>query len=324
MKPRILITEPIVEAVMDDLRDKYAVDVGERGQFNSEEALCEVIENYDALLSMVSSPVTKKVIANGKRLKVVANHAVGYNNIDLEAAQEAGIAAAHTPDVLTESTADLTMALFLSVARKIGPAQNFLRDGKFDGWDPLGFLGTELNGKTLGIVGLGRIGAATARRAKSFGLSILYHNRNRVARETEESLDASYVSSVQKLATKSDIISLHCPLTEETFHAVDEDILDRMGEEALLINTSRGPVVDEAALAEALHSGSIGGAGLDVFENEPQVHPKLLDAPNCVLTPHIGSATYHTRKAIGQLAANAIRDVLEGKPHAEISNLIIS
>ncbi len=322
MSYRVLITEPIVESVIQKLEQHFEVVVGERGQFYDEASLLEVIGDFDALLPMLSSPVTEKVLNAGNRLKVVANHAVGYNNIDIEAAQQAGIKVANTPGVLSESSADCAMALLLATARKIVEAQDFLYEGKFDGWDPLAFLGMELNGKTMGIFGMGRIGKAVARRAKGFGISILYHNRSRVEKEIEQELDAEYIPKLETLAERSDILSLNCPLTDETHHAINAKMLKRMPSHALLINTARGPVVDEEALAEALHNGEIGGAGLDVFEEEPEVHPRLLTAPNCVLTPHIASATHETRKAIGMLAANAIIGVLDGTPDEQIPNLI--
>lgn len=322
MDYRVLITEPIVSSVIDRLSGRYEVVVGKRGDFVDEVSLVNAIPTFDALLPMLSAPITAEVIAAGDRLKVIANHAVGYNNIDLEAAKRAGVKVANTPDVLTESSADCTMALMLSAARHICEAQQFLHDGKFDGWDPLGFLGLELNGKTLGILGMGRIGTAVARRARAFGMDIIYHNRSRVDDQTEQELDAEWVPDIETLAERSDVLSLNCPLTDETHHIINEAILDRMPDHALLINTARGPVVDEAALAEALHGGILGGAGIDVFEEEPEVHPRLLTAPRCVLTPHIASATDETREAIGMLAADAVIGVLEGKPEREIPNLI--
>lgn len=322
MAKRVLITEPIVESVIQKLQEKYHVDVATRGKFNNEAALIKAIPKYDALLPMLSNPVTAKVIKAGTHLKIIANHAVGYNNIDIEAARQADIKIANTPDVLTESSADCAMALLLATARKICDAQQYLRNGHFDGWEPLGFLGMELNGKTLGIVGMGRIGSALARRANAFGLRIMYHNRSRVPKKREQKLNATYVNSLRELASQSDILSLNCPLTDETHHLINAAILDIMPDHAILINTARGSVVDEQALAEALHSQIIGGAGLDVFENEPEVHPKLLSAKNCVLTPHIASATQHTRESIGMLAADAIIGVLENKPASAIPNLI--
>lgn len=318
---KVLLTEPIVQEVIDYLGEHTEVTVGERGAYNSEEALKEAVGKYDALLSMLSNPVTEKVLKAGSdRLKIVANHAVGYNNIDIEAAEALGISVANTPDVLTESTADCTLALMLAVARKICEAQSYLREGHFDGWEPLGFLGMELNGRTLGILGMGRIGQAVARRAKAFGMNILYHNRTPLDRKSEKELSANYAENVGELARNSDILSLNCPLTEETYHSINASILQVMPDHSILINTARGPVVDEQALAEALHQGVIAGAGLDVFEEEPKVHPKLLSAPRCVLTPHIASATDETRKAIGMLAANAILGIKNGR--TEIPNLI--
>ncbi len=322
MSARILITEPIIDEVIENLRADYTVDVGHRGQFTTEQDLIDIIEPYDALLPMLSNPVTANVIAAGKNLKIIANHAVGCNNIDIEAARKAGVHVANTPGVLTESCADFTLGLILSLARKLRPAENYLRKGNFEGWEPLGFLGQELNGRTLGIFGMGRIGTAVARRAKAFGLKIQYHNRHRVDPTTEQELEAVYAESLKMLAKNADILSLHCPLTDGTHHAIDQAMLKAMPKHALLINTSRGPVVDEQALAEALHEQEIDGVALDVFEDEPNVHPHLLDAPNCILTPHIASATYQSRKDIGQLAADAIRGILEGDPPADIPNLL--
>lgn len=322
MAKQILITEPIIPSVIEKLKSYYHVDVGNRGTYNNEQALIEAIPQYDALLPMLSNPITEKVIKAGNKLKVIANHAVGYNNIDIEAAHNHNIAVANTPDVLTDSCAEFTIGLMLAVSRRFFDAQQYLLDGKFNGWEPLGFLGKELNNSTLGIIGMGRIGTGVARRAHAMGMNILYHNRSKVSNELETELDATYYPSVEQLVTKSDYVTLHCPLTDETHHLIDEKRLNKMKNDAILINTSRGPVVDEEALAKSLHDGSIGGAGLDVFENEPSLHPKLKNAPNCVLTPHIASASHQTRKAIGMLAADAIIGILENKPTSEIPNLI--
>ncbi|WP_445666556.1 2-hydroxyacid dehydrogenase [Fodinibius sp. AD559] len=322
MSNRVLITEPIIPSVIDKLEKRYQVDVGERGTYNDEQALIDDIPGYDALLPMLSNPITEKVIAAGSNLEIIANHAVGYNNIDIKAAQKHNVAVANTPDVLTDSCAEFTIGLMLAVSRRLFEAQEYLLDGNFNNWEPLGFLGKELNGSTLGIIGMGRIGTGVARRAKALGMEICYHNRSKVDPDLEQELDAQYCATVKELVTQSDIITLHCPLTDETHHLINDEILSLMPEDAILINTSRGPVVDEEALAQALHNGLIGGAGLDVFENEPELHPKLKTAPNCIRTPHIASASFQTREAIGMLAADAIIGILEGQPPSEIPNLI--
>ncbi len=322
MSQRVLVTEPIIPSVIDKLESHFQVDVGERGTYNDEEALIEAIPRYEAILPMLSNPITEQVIEAGENLKIIANHAVGYNNIDLEAADKHNVYVANTPGVLTDSCAEFTIGLMLAVSRRFFEAQRYLLNGKFNNWEPLGFLGKELNGSTLGIVGMGRIGTGVARRAKALGMDIQYHNRNRVDKETEQQLDATYCQELKTLIQDSDIISLHCPLTDETHHLIDEGALSLMDDDTILINTSRGPVVEEAALAEALHNETIGGAGLDVFEHEPDVHPRLQDAPNCLLTPHIASASYQTREAIGMLAANAIIGILQNQPASEIPNLI--
>ncbi|MEL7833793.1 D-glycerate dehydrogenase [Fodinibius sp. Rm-B-1B1-1] len=322
MSERVLVTEPIIPEVIEKLENQYQVDVGKSGTYDNEEALINDIPAYDALLPMLSNPISEDVITAGTNLKVIANHAVGYNNINVKAAIKEDIAVANTPGVLTDSCAEFTIGLMLAVSRRLFDAQEYLLDGKFENWEPLGFLGTELNGNTLGIIGMGRIGTGVARRAKALGMNICYHNRSRVSPEIEQELNASYCSSIKELASQSNFISLHCPLTDDTHHLIDHEILDVMNSNTILINTSRGPVVDEEALAHALHNKTIGGAGLDVFEDEPKLHPKLKTAPNCVLTPHIASASYQTRKDIGLLAADAIIGILEGKSHSEIPNLI--
>jgi len=322
MSKRVLVTEPIIPAVIDKLRNHFTVEVGKRGDYNSQKALIQHIGEYDGMLSMLSNPITENVLAAGERLQIVANHAVGYNNIDLKAAKHHNIHIANTPGVLSDSCAEFTIALMLAVARRLFSAQQYLLDGEYEGWEPLGFLGMELQGSTVGIIGMGRIGQAVARRAGALGMEVLYHNRNQVPQETETKLQATYISSVEEIAQQADVLTLHCPLSKETEHLIDQSILSLMPEHAILINTSRGPVVDEEALADALHSAKIGGAGIDVFEREPKVHPQLQSAPNCLLTPHIASASQKTRRDIGMLAASAIIDLLQGKKPSDIPNLI--
>jgi len=322
MSKRVLVTEPIIPSVIEKLEQYYQVDVGERGTYDREDALVKDIAKYHALLPMLSNPITKNVIAAGDNLQIIANHAVGFNNIDVEAAGKQGIYVANTPGVLTESCAEFTIGLMIAVARHFVEAQQYLLDGKFKSWEPLGFLGKELQNSTLGIVGMGRIGQAVAQRALALGMNILYHNRNRVSLDIEEQLQATYCENIEELAQQSDILTLHCPLTEKTHHLIDADILSLMKDDAILINTSRGPVVDEEALAKALHTETIGGAAVDVFENEPEVNPNLQTAPNCLRTPHMASASHKTREAIGMLAADAIIAILENQPKSDIPNLI--
>lgn len=320
--PHILVTEPIPQSVVSYLQNTGEVTVAQKGAYQSERQLIQDLPKYDALLCMLSTPVTEKVLKKAKNLKIVANFAVGYDNIDVKAANKLGIKVANTPDVLTEACGDYAMGLLLALSRKFKEAEQYLRDGKFTGWEPLGFLGMELRGRTLGIIGMGRIGQAFAQRARAFGMNIIYHNRSPIAPEKEKALDAEYFNDHKELARRSDVLSLNCPLTKETHHLVDRELLKIMPQHALLINISRGAVINEAVLAEALHNEIIGGAALDVFEEEPKVHPKLLSAPNTLLLPHIASATHKTREAIGMLAAEAITSVLQGKPDDEIPNLI--
>tara|TARA_R110000868_G_scaffold235273_1_gene489010 strand:+ start:4975 stop:5952 length:978 start_codon:yes stop_codon:yes gene_type:complete len=322
--PRILVTEPIPTTVITYLEEFGNVTIGKKGEFNSEEHLIKELHKYDALLCMLSTPVSETVLKSASNLKVIANFAVGYNNIDTKAANKLNIKVANTPDVLTEACGDFAMALLMATTRSFFEAESYLRQGKFKGWEPLGFLGMELRGKTLGILGMGRIGQAFAKRAKAFGMNIIYYNRSEVSREIQEILDCKLVGNLEELARQSDVLSLNCPLTPDTYHIIDSNIFSIVPKHSILINISRGPVVDEEALAEALHSKEIAGAGLDVFENEPTVHPRLLNAPNCTMLPHIASATFETREAIGMLAAKAIKQVLSGTPDSKITNLVTS
>lgn len=320
----ILVTEPIPQKAIAYLQEFGRVTVAPKGKYMTEASLLNDIEHYHALLCMLSTPVTKNVLQKASKLKIVANFAVGYNNIDIAAARERGIKVANTPDVLTEACGDFAMGLLMATTRRFYEAETYLRTGKFKGWEPLGFLGMELRGKKLGIIGMGRIGQAFAHRARAFGMHIFYSNRKPVAHDIETSLNATYVPNYRELAAQCDVLSLNCPLTPETHHLVDGEILQLMPKHAYLINISRGAVVDEAALAEALHNAEIAGAGLDVFEHEPEVHPRLLSAPNCTMLPHIASATYETREAIAMLAANAIGRVLSGCPSDDIPNLVVT
>lgn len=278
----------------------------------SREALLRLVAGADAIVSLLSDRIDAEALdAAGPGLRVVANYAVGLDNVDLDACRERGVAVAHTPEVLDEATADLAWALLLATARRILEGHRLVASGSWSGWSPLQLLGTSLHGRRFGVVGLGRIGTAAARRARGFGMEVVYHARHRREREEAE-LSARWLPLPELLAS-SDVVSLHCPLTDATRGLIDASALSRMKPTALLINTARGEVVDEGALVEALSEGRLAGAGLDVFEREPRIHPRLPALANVVLTPHLGSATVSTRDAMARLAADAVVAVLEGR-----------
>jgi len=265
------------------------------------EQLIARIPGKRALLCLLTDSVDRAVLDAADALEVIANIAVGYNNIDLVAARERGIAVTNTPDVLTEASADFTWALILGITRRIGEGERLVRRGEWKGWALDFMLGAELRGKQLGIVGYGRIGRAVAARAAAFGMHVVHNSR-------------SGGMPLDRLLSTSDVVSLHCPLTPETFHLIDQAALARMKRSAYLINTSRGPVVEEAALAWALRERMISGAAIDVYENEPAVHPDLLKLENVLLAPHLASATVETRTAMADLAVRNVLAVLAGQP----------
>jgi glyoxylate reductase len=308
---RIVVTRRIPEAARELLRQAGEVWMSEVDRPLTPEELREAVRGADAIVSMLHDRVDGSVAdAAGPGLRVVANVAVGYDNVDVAALTERGVVVTNTPGVLTDATADLAFGLLLALTRRIVEGDRLLRARR--PWSfHLGFmLGSGLQEKTLGVVGLGQIGTATARRARAFGMRIVYSGRSRSAAETE--LDARFVSFEELLAT-SDVVSLHCPLTPETRHLIDADALAAMKSSAVLVNTTRGPVVDEPALADALSRKEIAGAALDVFEKEPEVEPRLLEMDNVVLTPHLGSATVETRTEMALLAARNVVAVLRGE-----------
>lgn len=269
--------------------------------------LGEAVRDADGLVCLLTDRVDRPLLEAGARarLRVVANVAVGFDNVDVAAAADLGIAVTNTPGVLDESTADLAFALALMARRATTDAERSLRAGEWTGWSIDGFLGHDVHGATLGIVGWGRVGRAVGRRGAAFGMEVIHTAHHPTGEPGEVSLD--------ELLRRADVVSLHVPLTDETRHLVDASRLRSMKPTSVLVNTSRGPVVDEAALAEALHDRTIFGAGLDVFEGEPTVHPRLLDAPGAVLLPHVGSATVATRTAMARLAASSVVAVLDGR-----------
>ncbi|MDQ3386784.1 MAG: D-glycerate dehydrogenase [Actinomycetota bacterium] len=309
MPDKVLVTREIPAAGLHPLEDFDVTVLRERPP--TREELLEAVRGVNGILSTATEKIDGEVLdAAGGSLKVVANMAVGYDNIDVAAAEEHGVVVTNTPGVLDETTADVAFMLMLAAARRLGESERVLRAREWEWWGPNLFVGVDMWGKKLGIVGMGRIGQAVARRAKGFGMEILYHNRSQ-DEVTEKELDARYLDLDELLET-ADFISIHTPLTDETRHLIGTYELEKMKGQAVLVNTSRGPVVDESALAEALADGRIFAAGLDVYEEEPKVHPKLLELENVVLAPHIGSGSIDTRNKMAVLAAENIVAVLSG------------
>lgn len=301
------------------LLKNYEISGNNEDRFLSKEEIIKGARDASALISLLSDRIDSEVISSLPKLKVIANYAVGYNNIDIEEARKRGIRVTNTPGALTDATADLTMALLLATSRRIVEGDRLVRERKFEGWKPGLLKGPALKGKILGIIGMGRIGKAVASRAKAFGMNILYHNRKPLLQSEEEELCVKHVS-LEELLKSSDFISLHVPLMGETYHLLNEKRLSLLKPEAIIINTSRGAVIDEKALIKALKDGKIAGAGLDVYEEEPFVPQELIDLPNVVLLPHLGSATNEARREMAIMVGRNVAAVLEGK---EPPNLVI-
>lgn len=308
MSFRILLTGTIPSAALATLQSAGEVEqyLGEDSMPHDE--LVARIAGRHALVSMISDTVDRDVIEAGRDLRIIANVAVGFNNVDVDAARARGVPVTNTPGVLTEATADLTWALILAITRRLGEGERLVRAGRWKGWAFDFMLGSQLGGKQLGIVGYGRIGQAVAARGRAFGMRIAY-----AARAASDHPDAEPMP-LDRLLSTSDVVSLHVPLTADTHHLIDQASFARMKRSAYLINTARGSVVDETALAWALRTRLIAGAALDVFEHEPRVEPELLSLENVVLAPHLGSGTVETRRAMADLAARNVVAVLSGRP----------
>jgi len=311
-KVKVFVTRQIPQKGLEMLKARFEVEIGASDRNLSRREICEGTKDADALVCLLSDAIDEEILSGAKELKIIANYAVGYNNINVEYAKEHGIFVTNTPGVLTETTADLTWALMLSVARRIVEADKFTRSGKFKGWEPELMLGSDIFGKTLGVIGAGRIGQAVMKRAIGFGMRVIYYSKSRLPLDIESNLNASYVS-LEKLLKEADFVSLHVPLTKNTYHMIGEDQLSLMKRTAYLINTARGPVVDEEALVKFLKEKRIAGAALDVFENEPLLTPGLTELDNVVITPHIGSASKETREKMSVIVAENVIAALEGK-----------
>ncbi len=315
----VYVTRKLPGRGLEQLRSACAVTVFPEDRNMTKDELLEVIPQQDAVITMLDNPVDAEVIAAGVNLKAIANYAVGFNNIDVAAATARGIAVINTPDVLTNATADFAWALLLAAARRVVEGDALVRRGEFKGWAPELLIGVEIYGKTLGIIGAGRIGQAMARRALGFGMRVLYHNRKRLPEAVEKELNLTY-ASLGDLLKEADFISLHCPLTPDTRHLIGAAELELMKPTAVLVNTARGPVIDEAALVRALREQRIFGAGLDVFEEEPALHPGLAELPNVVLAPHIGSAAREARLRMVDMVVSDVLAVLQGQRPRNLVN----
>lgn len=306
MRPRFFVTRPPSIDPRTVVGDEVLVRVFAEDRVPTRDEIVREARGCTTLLTLVSDRVDGALLDALPEVRHVAQVAVGYDNVDVEACRARGVLVTHTPDVLTDATADLTWALILAVARRVREGEALIRGGRFAGWSPTMLLGMELAGRTLGIFGFGRIGRAVARRGLGFGMRIVYCSRSRAPREVEEALSAEPVS-FEELLARADVISIHAPLTAETHHRFGEAALMAMKPGSILVNTARGPLIDEAALARALERGPLMGAGLDVYEREPAVHPSLLERDDVVLLPHLGSATYEAR---GRMARTALIDAL--------------
>ena len=312
MKPKALVTRKIFEEALDYLEEHVEYEIGAGEGELTQQVLLEKVEDKQGILSLLVDTIDREVIDAAPQLKIIANCAVGYDNIDVDYAREKGVLVTNTPGVLTETTADLTWALIFSVARRIPQADVFTRAKMYHGWELDLYLGREVTGKCLGIIGMGRIGKAVASRARAFSMEVVYNDPHRLSQEDEDRYRSSWLP-LEDLLHKADIVTLHTSLSPETTHLISADRLRLMKREGILVNVSRGPVVDELALAEALEQKTIWAAGLDVYEREPEIEERLFSLDNIVLLPHIGSATFETRIRMATMAAKNLVQGLSGQ-----------
>ncbi len=312
--PTIIVTRKLPESIEQRMVELFGAKLNESDQPFSREQLIEAVQRADILVPTVTDQIDAGIIdAAGPQLKLIASFGTGTDHLDLEAAKARKIIVSNTPGVLTQDVADTVMALILSVSRRLGEGERLVRSGRWSGWGPTTMLGHRIGGKRLGIIGLGRIGQAVAHRARAFGMKINYHNRRPVHPEIEAELKATYWESLDQMLAHMDIVSVNCPHTPATYHLLSRRRLKLLKEDAILVNTSRGGVVDEEALADLLEAGQLAGAGLDVYEHEPEIEPRLLKLENAMLLPHIGSATQEGRLAMGERVIINIRVFLDGE-----------
>jgi glyoxylate reductase len=324
-RPLVIVTRKLPDAIETRMMELFDTRLNDDDHPMTREELVQAVKTADILVPTLTDRIDKGILAQaGENLRLIANFGTGVDHIDLAAARERGITVTNTPGVLTEDTADMTMALILAVIRRVSEGERLLREGQWTGWGPTFMLGHRLWGKRLGIIGMGRIGSAVARRAKGFGLSIHYHNRRQLPEAHENALEATYWESLDQMLARMDIISVNCPHTPATFHLLSARRLKLVKETAVIVNTSRGEVIDEQALTRMLRAKELAGAGLDVFEHEPAVNPKLLGLPNVVLLPHMGSATIEGRVDMGEKVIINIKTFVDGhKPPDRVIDTLL-
>ena len=312
-KPRVVVTRKLPDPIETRMMELFDVQLNLADEAMSKADMIEAVKTADVLVPTVTDRIDAPILSQAaENLQLVANYGTGIDHIDLATARQRGITVTNTPDVLTEDTADMTMGLILAVSRRLTEGERRLRSGDWHGWAPTSMLGHRIYGKRLGIVGMGRIGQALARRARGFGLSIHYHNRHKLHEEVEQELEATHWESLDQMLARMDVISVNCPHTPATYHLLSARRLKLLQGHAVIVNTSRGEVIDENALTRMLVAGEIGGAGLDVFEHEPAVNPKLVALDNVVLLPHMGSATFEGRIDMGEKVLINIKTFIDG------------
>jgi glyoxylate reductase len=312
-RPLVVVTRRLPEAIETRMMELFDTRLNSTDEAMSKADLIEAVKVANVLVPTVTDRIDAGVLAHANPdLRLIANYGTGVDNIDVDAAYKRGITVTNTPGVLTEDTADMTMALILAVARRLTEGERLARSGDWSGWTPTSMLGHRIHGKRLGILGMGRIGTAVARRARGFGIAVHYHNRNRVHESVERELEATYWESLDQMLARMDIVSVNCPHTPATYHLLSARRLKLMRPHAYLVNTSRGEVIDELALTRMLRDRELAGAGLDVFEHEPAINPKLRELPNVVLLPHMGSATIEGRVDMGEKVLINIKTFTDG------------
>lgn len=312
-KPLVIVTRKLPEAIETRMMELFNTKLNPDDHPLSQAELIEAVKTADILVPTVTDRIDGRILAHANpNLRLIANFGTGVDHIDLAAARQRGITVTNTPGVLTEDTADMTIALILATSRRLAEGERLIRTSEWSGWSPTWMLGRRIWGKRLGIIGMGRIGTAVARRARAFGMSIHYHNRNRVSEEVEHELEATYWESLDQMMARMDIISVNCPHTPATYHLLSARRLKLLQKHSILVNTARGEVIDENALTRMLVAGEIAGAGLDVFEHEPAVNPKLVALDNVVLLPHMGSATIEGRLDMGEKVIINIKTFADG------------